>query len=129
MLLDNGFLTDLRTGAAGGLAADLLAKKDVEQVAVIGAGIQGRYQLRALLGVRTPVRAVICDLDAAAAEPTPAEMSALHRLPVTVAASVQEAVEGSDVDRLHDPVPRRPSSWPTGCGPARTSPPWARTTR
>ena len=97
MLLDNGFLTDLRTGAAGGLAADLLAKKDVEQVAIVGAGIQGRYQLRALLGVRTPLRAVICDLDRAAAERYASEMSALHRLPVTVAASVQEAVEGSDV--------------------------------
>ena len=97
MLLDNGFLTDLRTGAAGGLAADLLAKKDVEQVAIVGAGIQGRYQLRALLGVRTPVRAVICDLDHAAAERYASEMSALHRLPVTVAASVQEAVEGSDI--------------------------------
>jgi ornithine cyclodeaminase len=97
MLLDNGFLTDIRTGAAGGLAADLLAKKEVEQVAVIGAGIQGRYQLRALLGVRTPVRAVICDLDAAAAAAYANEMSALHRLPVTVAASVQEAVEGSDI--------------------------------
>ena len=97
MLLDNGFLTDIRTGAAGGLAADLLAKKDDEQVAVIGAGIQGRYQLRALLGVRTPVRAVICDLDAAAAAAYASEMSALHRRPVTVAASVQEAVEGSDI--------------------------------
>jgi ornithine cyclodeaminase len=97
MLLDNGFLTDLRTGAAGGLAADLLAKKDVEQVAIVGAGIQGRYQLRALLGVRTPARGVICDLDRVAAERYASEMSALHRLPVTVATSLQEAVEGSDI--------------------------------
>jgi len=97
MLLDNGFLTDLRTGAAGGVAADLLAKKDVEQVAIVGAGIQGRYQLRALLGVRSPQRAMICDLDAAAAEKYAAEMTQLHGIPVTVAASVQEAVESSDV--------------------------------
>jgi ornithine cyclodeaminase len=97
MLLDNGFLTDLRTGAAGGLAADLLAKKDVEQVAIVGAGIQGRYQLRALLGVRSPRRVVICDLDAAAAAKYAAEMTELHGTPVTVAANLQEAIEGSDI--------------------------------
>jgi ornithine cyclodeaminase len=96
MLLDNGYLTDLRTGAAGGLAADLLAKKNVEQAAIVGAGIQGRYQLEALLSVRRPERAVICDLDAAAAEKYAAEMSALHGLPVTPA-GIREAVKGSDV--------------------------------
>ncbi len=96
MLLDNGFLTDLRTGAAGGLAADLLAKKHVEQVAVVGAGIQGRYQLEALLSVRSPERVVICDLDRAAAERYASEMGALHGIPVTVA-GIRDAVEGSDV--------------------------------
>jgi ornithine cyclodeaminase len=96
MLLDNGFLTDLRTGAAGGLAADLLAKKDVEQVTIVGAGIQGRFQLEALLSVRHPERVLICDLDEAAAEKYAAEMSALHRLPV-VATGIREAAEDSDV--------------------------------
>lgn len=97
MLMDNGFLTDLRTGAAGALAADLLARRDVEQVAVIGAGIQGRYQLEALLDVRQPERVRICDLDAAAAEAYAAEMSEKTGLPVSVAADVREALRGSDV--------------------------------
>lgn len=97
MLMDNGYLTDLRTGAAGALAADLLAREDVEQAAVIGAGIQGRYQLEALLGVRQPQRVRIFDIDAAAAEAYAAEMSRKTGLPVTVAASVQEALEGSGV--------------------------------
>ena len=96
MLLDNGFLTDLRTGAAGGLAADLLAKNDIEQAAIVGAGIQGRYQLEALVSVRRPGRVVICDLDADAAEKYAAEMTVLHGLPVTPA-GIREAVEGSDV--------------------------------
>ena len=97
MLLDNGFLTDLRTGAAGALAADLLARKEVEQVAIIGAGIQGRFQLEALLGVRQPRRVRICDLDAVAAEAYAAEMTQRCGLPVTVAATVQEALKGSQV--------------------------------
>src|SRR5450432_1703150 len=37
-LLDNGFITDLRTGAAGAVAAKHLARKDIEIVAIIGTG-------------------------------------------------------------------------------------------
>jgi ornithine cyclodeaminase len=37
ILFDNGYLTELRTGAAGALAADLLARRDVETVGIIGS--------------------------------------------------------------------------------------------
>jgi ornithine cyclodeaminase/alanine dehydrogenase-like protein (mu-crystallin family) len=52
LLLDNGYLTDLRTGAAGAVAADLLARNDASTVAIIGAGKQARFQLEALVQVR-----------------------------------------------------------------------------
>ena len=52
-LLDNGFITDLRTAAAGALAAKYLARETVRTVAVIGAGAQARYQMRLLPLVRT----------------------------------------------------------------------------
>src|SRR5207247_806505 len=58
VLLDNGYLTDLRTGAAGALAADLLANREVHRVGIVGVGTQARYQLAALLGVRTPERVI-----------------------------------------------------------------------
>lgn len=48
LLLDNGFITDLRTGAAGGVAAKHLARATVETVAVVGSGVQARYQTRSL---------------------------------------------------------------------------------
>src|SRR5262249_50877994 len=35
LLLDNGFLTELRTGAAGAVAADLLARRDARTVAIV----------------------------------------------------------------------------------------------
>src|SRR5690348_16847690 len=38
LLLDNGFLTDIRTGAAGAVAADLLAPSHIGVVGVIGSG-------------------------------------------------------------------------------------------
>jgi ornithine cyclodeaminase len=97
LLLDNGFLTDLRTGAAGALAADLLAKRTIVQVAIIGAGIQGRHQLEALLGVRRPAGVRIYDMHQQAAETYALEMAEKTGLPVSVAATVREAVDGADV--------------------------------
>lgn len=52
LLLDNAYLTDVRTGAAGGLAARVLAPEHVPVVTVVGAGVQARMQLRALAAVR-----------------------------------------------------------------------------
>ncbi|HEY0875094.1 MAG TPA: hypothetical protein VGD94_16590 [Vicinamibacterales bacterium] len=52
VLLDNGFLTDIRTGAAGAIAADYLAPAFVNTVGVIGSGIQARHQVRCLRVVR-----------------------------------------------------------------------------
>jgi ornithine cyclodeaminase/alanine dehydrogenase-like protein (mu-crystallin family) len=51
-LLDHGYVTDARTGAAGGVAARHLAPDRVETVAVVGTGLQARYQLDALALVR-----------------------------------------------------------------------------
>src|ERR1035437_10339163 len=48
ILLDNGYLTDVRTALAGAAAAKYLAPERVRTVGVIGAGTQGRYQARAL---------------------------------------------------------------------------------
>ena len=45
VLLDNGHLTDVRTAAAGAVAAKYLAPEKVTAIGIIGAGIQGRLQL------------------------------------------------------------------------------------
>ena len=57
VLLDEGKLTDIRTGAAGGAAAKHLAPSHVHAIGVLGAGIQARMQLQYLLDV-TPCRRV-----------------------------------------------------------------------
>ncbi|MEI3604275.1 ornithine cyclodeaminase family protein [Pseudogracilibacillus sp. SE30717A] len=49
---DNGFLTDLRTGAAGAIAAKYLANDVINKVGVIGTGSQAKMQLMALKKVR-----------------------------------------------------------------------------
>ena len=58
ILLDEGYLTDLRTGAAGAVAAKHLAPKTVRRIGIVGSGTQARYQLRMLKPVVT-CRAVL----------------------------------------------------------------------
>jgi ornithine cyclodeaminase/alanine dehydrogenase-like protein (mu-crystallin family) len=91
MLLDGGLLTDLRTGAAGGVAARWLAPERVDRVAVIGAGIQARKQVEALRCMREIRDVVVWGRDAERAA------AAARDVGGTVARSVREAVEGADV--------------------------------
>lgn len=48
ILLDEGFLTDLRTGLGGAIATRALCRPDARRVAIVGAGIQSRWQVRCL---------------------------------------------------------------------------------
>jgi len=69
LLLDNGFLTDIRTGAAGAIAADALAPTTIRRVGVLGSGLQARYQIQCLTCVRE-FREIV------AWSPTPAHLDA-----------------------------------------------------
>lgn len=51
-IMDAGYLTALRTGAAAGLATKLLAPEQVTHAALFGTGGQAFHQLEALLAVR-----------------------------------------------------------------------------
>lgn len=51
-VMDSGYLTALRTAAAGAVAADALAKPDASRVALIGAGAQNALGLSLLSHVR-----------------------------------------------------------------------------
>jgi ornithine cyclodeaminase len=65
LLLDNGFLTDIRTGAAGAVAAEALAPQRIETAGVIGSGLQARYQVQCLRLVRPFTRIVAWSPDRA----------------------------------------------------------------
>jgi len=97
ILFDNGYLTDLRTGAAGAVAADLLAVADVRQVAVLGAGVQARRQLEMLLQVRSPARVSVWARRPEQAEAYAREMTRSLGVPVTPQPSARAAMEGADV--------------------------------
>src|SRR2546426_846480 len=97
VLFDNGYLTDLRTGAAGALAADLLARREVDRVGIIGVGTQARYQFAALLGVRKPERVIAFGRSEAKATRFAKDMEKLCGIRVFPAKTVEQAVRGSDV--------------------------------
>lgn len=63
LLLDNGYLTDIRTAAAGAVAARYLAPEDVETAAVFGTGAQARLQMQAAHLVRPFKRAIVWGRD------------------------------------------------------------------
>jgi ornithine cyclodeaminase len=75
ILQDEGCLTDLRTAAAGAVAAKYLAPSKVECIGIVGAGTQARLQLEYLKTV-TPCRRVL--LWARSAERAAAFQAALH---------------------------------------------------
>jgi ornithine cyclodeaminase len=82
LLLDNGYLTDVRTAAAGAVAARHLAPREVRVAGVLGTGVQARLQLQAAHLVRPfaevrvwgrdPAKAASCARDIAAAIPVEA---------------------------------------------------------
>lgn len=98
-LLEGSSLTAIRTGAAGGAAADILARADSRLVAVFGAGAQGRTQLEAACTVRAIRTAWIYDTDSAHARALASEMAGVGPIPkdLRVAGSPQEAVAQADI--------------------------------
>jgi ornithine cyclodeaminase len=65
VLLDEGYLTNLRTAVAGAIVAKYLAPRSVRAVGIVGAGVQGRMQLEWLRRVRTFDTAVVWGVDEA----------------------------------------------------------------
>jgi ornithine cyclodeaminase len=96
LIADGGLLTELRTAAAGAVAADLLARPGARSAAVIGTGGQARYQLLALLKVRPVERVTVWGRRCQAAERYQRDMAAAG-VPVSTAATAREAVQGAQV--------------------------------
>jgi len=95
--LDNGYLTDLRTAAAGAVAARHLARADARVAGVLGAGLQARLQIEALKLVRPLEQVLVWARDAGKAEAYADEMSARLGIEVTPVGSAERLVLEADV--------------------------------
>jgi ornithine cyclodeaminase len=106
LLLDNGYLTDVRTAAAGAVAARHLARPDAAVAAIFGAGMQAGLQLQALALVRPIREARIWARDAQKANKAAAELSRKLGFAVTAIADPQAAVKGADIIVTTTPAER-----------------------
>ena len=97
VLLDNGYLTDVRTAAAGGVAARHLSREDSSSACIIGAGMQARLQLQALCLVRPIERASIWARNIDKARAAATEMSETLGIDVIAAKDQAEAVGAADI--------------------------------
>lgn len=115
LLQDNGYLTELRTGAAGALAVRLLAPERPLEVAVIGAGSQARYQLKAMARVRTLKRIRVWSPVDREISLYAQEVEPELKVPVTPASSPEAAVARADLVVTVTPsrVPLLEAEWLT----------------
>lgn len=97
VLLDNGYLTDVRTAAAGAAAAKHLAKTNLDTVGVIGAGAQARYQIKALKQVRNFNRLLVYGPTAERVEQYVQQMQAELGIDVAAAPTAEAVVKESEL--------------------------------
>ena len=104
-------ITAIRTGAVSGVATRLLAKEDAGDLAIIGAGVQGRSHLAAMEAVRPIRRVRVADKLPGAAQRFADEMSAKYAFPVEATDNKEDAVQGADIivtaTSTTDPVLKR----------------------
>lgn len=95
-VMDGTRITALRTGAAGGVAAKYLARKDSHVVGLVGAGVQARFQLNALQALFRIRKVNVFDTRVASVEVFCKEMK---RAPFTVrvCSGIKECVRGCDI--------------------------------
>jgi len=96
-LLEGTALTALRTGAAGGVAARLLAAPGASVLALFGAGAQARTQLTAVLAVREIVEVRVTARDPRHAGELVAWALSRHPGLRVRAADAAEAVDGAEI--------------------------------
>jgi len=95
-LMDSIEITARRTAAATALAAQYLAKTDARTLAMIGCGVQARYHVEALLGVRRIESVVFYDPRADAVDAFSARMRELG-LPVRRVDDAKSAADRADI--------------------------------
>jgi ornithine cyclodeaminase/alanine dehydrogenase-like protein (mu-crystallin family) len=94
--MDGERLTALRTGAASGIATDLLARAEARTVAIFGAGVQGRSQLEAVCAVRPIQRVMVVDPNPSRARQFCDAMASMLHIEAT-ASPTDQALKDADI--------------------------------
>jgi alanine dehydrogenase len=98
-LMDGTYLTCIRTGAAGAVAAKYLSRKDSEVAGFVGCGAQARTQLSCLLEVRKIRKIKIWEYpgDEACARVFKRWAGATYQLETLVSPHMDDVTENADI--------------------------------
>ncbi|MCF8467055.1 MAG: cyclodeaminase [Sneathiella sp.] len=97
VLLDNGYLTDIRTAAAGAVAAKWLSREDSKVAGIVGSGLQARLQLKALTLARDIEKAAIWGRNDKHVADCVADCARDLDIDVSAANSLDDLMEQSDI--------------------------------
>ena len=97
VFLDNGYLTDIRTAAAGAVAARHLAPQNVSTAGVIGTGVQARLQIEAAYLVRPFDEVLVWGRDMAKADRCADDLAQSLGVTARACASARDVVERSQL--------------------------------
>jgi len=99
-IMGGTWITAMRTGAAGGIAAKYLARKDSKVVGLIGAGTQAKTQLEALFSLYKELEEVrVCSRTRLTRDEYVSEMKAayINKANIIPVGNIRDAVEGVDI--------------------------------
>lgn len=96
-IVDAESITGIRTAAASAAVTDVLARPDASRLAILGAGLQGRRHLEAIMLVRPLTEVTVWDIRPDAAARYAREMTEKTGLPIRVSADVNEACRDADI--------------------------------
>ncbi|MCZ0811402.1 MAG: cyclodeaminase [Pseudomonadota bacterium] len=97
LFLDNGYLTDIRTAAAGAVAARHLAPEEVGTAGVIGTGVQARLQMQAAHLVRPFRKLLVWGRDQAKAQACADDLAASLGIEAKAVAAPEDLVAQSQL--------------------------------
>lgn len=97
IMVDQGYLTQMRSGATGALAAQYLARETIEKVAIIGTGAQAYIHLKMLASVRRIPRVSVWGPTMINADTYARRLVEEHDLYIEIAASAEEAIREADL--------------------------------
>jgi alanine dehydrogenase len=93
-IMDATYITNIRTGAAGGVAVKYLARKDSTIIGFVGAGVQAKTQLLAIIEMLPQIKEVkVFDLDRDISQKYVDEMTAKLGINIHPVETIQDATE------------------------------------
>ena len=97
VFLDNGYLTDIRTAAAGAVAAKHLAPQQVDVAGVLGTGVQARLQMESAHLVRPFKKLLVWGRDSEKAKSCADDLQASLEIEVEAIADAEKLVSQSQL--------------------------------